>query len=66
MEKGEEEGVGQSEMVALTLPCEKQIASGKLRYNTRSSAQHSQMTERNGVRGREGGATAWRYTYTYS
>ena len=64
-------GVGMNWEVVIgmyTLPCLKQIASGKLPYSTGSSAQYCVVTPRAGigVRGTrgEGGLRGWRYMYT--
>ena len=51
-----------------TLPCVKQIASGKPLYSTGSSAQCSVMTKRGGmgVDGGEKGSRRRGHMYTYS
>ena len=46
-----------------TLPCVKQIASGKLLCNTGSSAQCSVMTQKGGMGVWEGGSNGKGYIY---
>ena len=66
VEEGEGGTKWESSIDIYTLPCVKQIASGKLLYGTRSSARCSVMTYRGGMGGWEGGSR-WRgYMYKYS
>ena len=48
-EEGEGRANSKSNTDIYTLPCVKQLASGKLLYNTASSARYSVMTSRGGM-----------------